>query len=155
MSSRTFVVSFLAVCVGALGGASAYTFRYAEGLSYMSNDPAACVNCHIMREQFDGWQKGSHHAAATCNDCHVPQDFFGKYLAKAQHGWRHSKAFTLQNFHEPIRITDGDLQIVHSNCVRCHGLLTSEIAQHARPAGLSEPTDCTHCHHGVGHGPHR
>ena len=73
-----------------------------------------------MREQYDGWQKASHHARATCNDCHVPQDALGKYVTKAKHGWRHSKAFTLQDFHEPIRIRPEDLAIVNDNCARCH-----------------------------------
>jgi len=72
----------LSVAFGALAGVGAYTFRYAEGLSYLSADPGACVNCHIMRPQYDGWSKSSHHAVAVCVDCHLPQDFFAKYLAK-------------------------------------------------------------------------
>jgi hypothetical protein len=66
-----------------------------------------------------GWQKSTHHAVATCNDCHVPHDLIGKYLTKAEHGYRHSKGITFQDFHEPIRITDGSMRIVQHNCVRC------------------------------------
>jgi cytochrome c nitrite reductase small subunit len=47
-------------------GAGGYTFFYARGASYLSSDPRMCVNCHIMRDQFDGWQKASHHAFARC-----------------------------------------------------------------------------------------
>lgn len=68
----------LAAVVGVFLGLSASTFTYAEGTSYLSNDPRACVNCHIMREQYDAWQKSLHHANATCNDCHVPHDLVGK-----------------------------------------------------------------------------
>jgi cytochrome c nitrite reductase small subunit len=139
----------LGVFAGTFVGAGAYTFRYAEGTSYLSNDPRACVNCHIMRDQFDGWQKASHHAAATCNDCHVPHDFVGKYLAKMDHGYRHSKAFTFQDFHEPIRITPGDLEIVQANCRRCHEQLVEEIDRVGHAAGT---TNCVQCHNGVGHG---
>jgi cytochrome c nitrite reductase small subunit len=66
-------VPALVLCVlfGIALGAGAFTVRYAEGLSYLSTNPTACVNCHIMREQYDGWQHASHHAVATCNDCHV------------------------------------------------------------------------------------
>lgn len=140
---------------GVLAGAGAYTFTYAEGLSYMSDDPAACVNCHVMREQFDGWQKSSHHAFATCNDCHVPHDLIGKYAAKAVHGWRHSKAFTLQDFHEPIRITAGDAGIVRENCVRCHqSMMHDVLAAQREPDGThAGDTDCIRCHAGIGHGP--
>ncbi|MBI5365149.1 MAG: cytochrome c nitrite reductase small subunit [Planctomycetes bacterium] len=144
-----------AVLLGALAGSGAYTFSYAEGLSYLSTDPKACVNCHVMREQYDGWQKASHHAHATCNDCHVPQDALGKYMTKAAHGWRHSKAFTLNDFAEPIRILPEDLDIVHDNCVRCHAGLVSELAppQHAGVPG--ERVACTRCHGSVAHGPPR
>lgn len=140
----------LSVLIGACLGIGAYTFVYAEGTSYLSNDPRACVNCHIMRDEYQAWQHSSHHAAATCNDCHVPHDTVGKYVAKAQHGWAHSKAFTLQNFHEPIQIKPEDLDIVQDNCRRCHQALTAEI-NNASHSGL--PADCTHCHFGVGHGP--
>ena len=78
---RTWIV--LAALVGLLLGIGLFTFHYAEGFSYLSSDPDACVNCHIMREQFAGWQAGPHHAVATCNDCHVPHALLSKYLAKA------------------------------------------------------------------------
>ena len=96
----------LAVLLGLLAGIGAYTFLYAEGLSYMSDDPKVCVNCHIMQPQYDSWQKASHHTVATCVTCHLPHDFIGKYYSKAENGYHHSKAFTLQNFHEPITITE-------------------------------------------------
>ncbi|MCC6678790.1 MAG: cytochrome c nitrite reductase small subunit [Phycisphaerales bacterium] len=139
--------------IGVLVGLSGYTFNYAEGTSYLSNDPRACVNCHIMREQYDGWQKSAHHAVATCNDCHVPHDFVGKYMAKVDHGYRHSKAFTLQDFHEPIRITPRDLTIVENNCVRCHEGVVGDIVGHAATVG--ETVSCVKCHASVGHGPRR
>jgi cytochrome c nitrite reductase small subunit len=152
--NRIFGMSLAGLClsaaVGVPIGLATYTFDYAEGTSYLSNDPAACVNCHIMREQFDGWQKGSHHAAATCNDCHVPQELLGKYFTKMEHGYRHSKGFTFQDFHEPIQITKGSADIVEANCVRCHQTFVEEIIAHN-----VEGVGCIHCHTGVGHGPVR
>jgi cytochrome c nitrite reductase small subunit len=68
----------LGVAAGLLLGLGGYTFVYARGASYLTNDPQACVNCHVMREQFDGWQRSSHRRAAVCNDCHAPHDLFGK-----------------------------------------------------------------------------
>jgi cytochrome c nitrite reductase small subunit len=143
----TVVGALLAIMIGVLIGASGHTFLDAHGLSYMSNDPAACVNCHVMRDHFDAWQHSSHERVAGCNDCHVPHDFLGKYFAKAEHGYRHSKAFTLQNFHEPIRITDADLKIVQNNCVRCHEAMVDQM--HISPKG--ERAECVHCHQTVGH----
>jgi cytochrome c nitrite reductase small subunit len=140
----------LAVILGAFAGAGIYTLDYAEGTSYLSSDPRACVNCHIMRDEFDAWQKGSHHAAATCNDCHVPHDFFGKYYTKAEHGYRHSKGFTFQDFHEPIQIKESSQAVVAQNCLRCHEAFVRDItAAHADPVGAA---NCLGCHAHVGHG---
>jgi cytochrome c nitrite reductase small subunit len=140
----------LALLFGGVAGLGMYTFAYAEGTSYLSEDPAACRNCHIMNDVYDAWERGPHHAVATCNDCHIPHRFPDKYVVKALDGFKHSAAFTLQNFHEPIRITAVDLGIVQNNCRRCHEALTAEI-NNASHSGL--PADCTHCHFGVGHGP--
>lgn len=148
-------VPALALCVltGALLGTGAYTVRYAEGLSYLSTDPTACVNCHIMREQYADWQHSSHHAVATCSDCHVPHAFIPKYLVKAENGFWHSKGFTLQDFSEPIRLRPVSLRILEKNCVHCHHDLVGDILGHDT-AGHQTPS-CVHCHASVGHGPQR
>ena len=140
----------LAVLLGLLGGIGGFTFLYAEGLSYMSDDPKVCVNCHIMQPQFDSWQKSSHHSVATCVNCHLPHGFFGKYYAKAENGYHHSLAFTLQNFHEPIMIKDKNSQILQGACLHCHGSLVHE--QIVRASRESEEVRCVHCHRSVGHG---
>jgi cytochrome c nitrite reductase small subunit len=103
-----------------------------------------------MNEQYAAWQSSSYHARATCNDCHVPHDsWLSKYAVKAEHGYRHSKRFTLQNFHEPIRINDPSREVVVDNCIRCHESMTREI----RFGGHGERLDCLHCHVSVAHGP--
>jgi cytochrome c nitrite reductase small subunit len=139
-----------AALVGALAGVGGFTFRHAEGLSYMSSDPSVCHNCHIMNDQFDSWRKGSHHAAAGCVDCHLPTDLIGKYLAKASNGYHHSKGFTLQDFHEPIMIKPGNSQILQDNCVRCHAGLVHEIVKGSTTG--PDAVRCVHCHRSVGHG---
>jgi cytochrome c nitrite reductase small subunit len=143
----------LCVLIGAAAGTGAYTVRYAEGFSYLSDDPKACVNCHVMRDPYDGWQKASHHAVATCNDCHVPHRFVPKYLVKAEDGFWHSKGFTLQDFPEPIRLRPASRKILNRNCIECHRDLVNDILGHA-PAGNENP-GCVHCHASVGHGPQR
>jgi cytochrome c nitrite reductase small subunit len=139
-----------AAALGILLGLGAFTFRYAEGLSYFSTDPRACANCHIMRPQYDGWQKASHHAAATCVDCHLPRRFIAKYLAKASNGWHHSKGFTLQDFAEPIRIKPANSAILQENCLRCHEDMVHELISGARTD--KDAVVCVHCHAAVGHG---
>ena len=93
------------------------TFGYAEGTSYLSEDPAACANCHIMWHQYAGWTKGSHKAVATCNDCHAPHSSHpAKLFVKGVNGWNHSVAFTTGRFLGPIRITDMNRRVTESAC---------------------------------------
>ena len=143
----------LCALIGIALGAGTFTFSYGQGFSYLSNNPNACVNCHIMREQFDGWQHGSHHAVATCNDCHTPHALVPKYLSKAENGIWHSKGFTFQDFHEPIRIRDHNSQTLQHNCISCHQEAVSEIVGHE--GHLATQWSCVHCHQNVGHGPTR
>ena len=147
------------VFLGVFLGSGAYTFVSAHGTSYLSNDPSVCVNCHIMREDYDGWQHASHHAVATCNDCHLPHDnLVHKLFVKASNGYHHSKAFTLLDFKEPIRIKPGNAKVLEDNCLRCHGELTDEITAHGTlgvptdPAQKADLYGCVRCHQGVGHG---
>ncbi|HEX9721422.1 MAG TPA: cytochrome c nitrite reductase small subunit, partial [Ramlibacter sp.] len=139
LAGGTMLLLALAVLIGAAVGIGGYTLVYAEGLSYMSSDPKVCANCHIMQAQFDSWQKSSHHHVAICNDCHLPQGFVGKYVAKALNGYNHSKAYTLQDFDEPIAIKPFNTRILQDNCLACHRALVHEAAM-AR--GRSEEVSC-------------
>ncbi len=138
---------------GLLAGTGSHTFFFARGLSYFSDDPRSCANCHIMEDHYQSWKKAGHHAAAVCNGCHVPHGFPAKWLNKALNGFRHSRAFTLQDFPQPIRIKPRNAAVLNANCLRCHGDLVREITGH-HPAVGPEP-DCIRCHDDVGHGPSR
>lgn len=131
------IPSFAAwVAVGMLGirsGTGLFTFHYGEGLSYFSKDPEACVNCHIMRPQFESWQKASHHGVATCVDCHLPHQFLGKWFAKAENGFWLSKGFTLQDFQEPIVLRENNKVILNANCINCHSELLLKSSMVTRP----------------------
>lgn len=138
----------LAAVIGGVIGLGGFTFAYAEGYSYFSDDPSACVNCHVMRDVYDGWHAGTHKAVATCNDCHTPHIFPDKYLIKGINGWNHSVAFTLNNFPEPIQIKALNREVAQENCLYCHGNLVVAISHTEN----ENPTDCLSCHVGVGHG---
>ena len=144
-------IGLLTLMTGVFLGVGGYTFLYAEGFSYMSDDPEVCVNCHIMQPQYDSWLKASHHTVATCVDCHLPQNLVGKYLAKGENGWFHSVAFTLQNFHEPIQITPKNAAILQQSCLDCHESIVHGIAAGAVSAD-PQAVQCVHCHQSVGHG---
>ncbi len=147
---RRLILAAALACAsaGLFAGAGVFTFVYAKGYSYLSADPGVCVNCHIMRPQYDAWVKSSHHGVATCNDCHMPTAFLDKYYTKAENGFRHSAGFTLQNFHEPILITPRNARILQANCVRCHG----DLVHGPGAVAAGSRADCVHCHVTVGHG---
>ena len=136
--------------LGMPAGIGAFTFGYAKGFSYLSSDPRACVNCHVMNPQYDAWLTSGHRHTATCVGCHLPHEGLAKWIAKAEHGFRHSAAFTLQNFKEPIEITPADRRLVQDNCVRCHAALVHDVVAVAAPP--ERGVDCLHCHAGAGHG---
>lgn len=140
--------SGIVLCLGC------YIFYFAKGLSYFSSDPKACMNCHVMRDQYSSWSKSGHHAAASCIECHLPHSFVSKYLAKAENGYHHSRAFTFQNFKEPIRIGQKNADILQQNCVECHRAFVHELTPKNTAHSVPErrQTRCVHCHADVGHG---
>lgn len=139
-----FVVILLA---GGVIGLGTYTFTYAQGFSYASDDPQACANCHVMREVYTAWSRGSHRAVATCNDCHLPHALLTHYTFKAYSGFNHSVAFTRGDVPEPIRIVSLDRGVVEQNCLDCHRDMVVAISH----VDDTRPTDCLTCHSGIGH----
>jgi cytochrome c nitrite reductase small subunit len=145
---RGLMGATLAVTAGAAVGIGGYTFIYAEGGSYVTNNPAACANCHVMQGHYDAWIKSSHRNVATCNDCHTPHDVLGKYATKALNGFNHSLAFTTGRFHEPIRIGARNRAIAEAACRHCHADMVRMIDRHGEGEGA---LDCIRCHADVGH----
>lgn len=143
---KTLII--LGCLIGVMIGLGCYTFIYGKGYSYLTSNPKACVNCHIMQPQFDAWQKSSHHNVASCNDCHTPHNFFGKYLVKAINGFQHSWAFTSQNFKEPIRIKGYNRAVTETTCRNCHGKMweATKVSNHS-----INDISCIRCHGAVGH----
>lgn len=144
------------IAVGLTLGLGAYTFGYARGASYLTNDPAACANCHVMTEHFDAWAKSSHRAVAVCNDCHAPHNLIGKYATKARNGFWHSFYFTTGRYPQPLRITPRDSVITEATCRYCHATIVEQIdapaaSAHSPTATPGAATSCIRCHADVGH----
>lgn len=157
MKRQKLILVVAGVVLGCALGVGGYTFIYAKGYSYLTNDPKACANCHVMQEQYDGWLKSSHRSVATCNDCHTPHDFIGKYSTKTQNGFWHSFYFTSGKFPDPIQITERNRKVTEAACRSCHADVVAAIEA---PTGLKNPagkhakanqTDCLRCHRSVGH----
>lgn len=150
---RPSAVVLAASIAGIAIGLGSYTFLYAKGYSYLTNDPAACANCHIMRDHFDAWTRASHRAVATCNDCHTPPGLIPKYATKARNGFWHSFYFTIGGFPDPLRITPRNRAVTEQACRKCHAELTASIepVRSSSSAPHGEELSCTACHRTVGH----
>ena len=164
MSRRMWMAVTAVVLIGMAVGLGAFTFVYAKGYSYLTSDPAACANCHIMDEHYAAWLKSSHHTVAGCNDCHTPHDIVGKYWTKAQNGFWHSFYFTTGTYPDPLRITPRNREVTEHACRDCHEGVTEAIehggglegTRLARGDGHGEDGGeeaflCTRCHSNVGH----
>lgn len=139
----------LLILVGSSLGIAYYTFYYANGASYLSSEPKSCMNCHVMKEQYDSWSKSSHHQVTNCNSCHSPENHILKYFNKGENGFWHSLKFTTGKYKDPIRIRPHNKNIVLVNCIKCHG----DLFQKKPMIQLShnEYNDCLHCHKDIGH----
>jgi len=147
LSGGAFYLAF-PVLLGVLCGLGFFTFGYARGASYFSNDPAACTNCHVMDDYHDTWQNSSHAHVAVCNDCHLSHHPIGKWVTKTDNGFFHSLAFTLDNFDEPIRIKPRNRRITQSACLDCHGAFVHAMLPVDRGSDMPR---CVHCHGDAGH----
>lgn len=148
-----FVVTLL---MAILIGIFLFILHAAKATSYLSDDPKACVNCHVMTPQFATWERGSHGKVTICNDCHVPQDnFINKYLFKASDGLRHSFMFTFRLEPQVIQIHDAGKKAVQQNCIRCHSNVIHPISLRAvsnKQIINEEERYCWDCHRETPHG---
>ncbi len=140
------------VCVGTITfviSLAGFVFLYGNGASYLSNNPAACANCHIMQSTFESWRKSQHRHVATCNDCHVPHHAVLKWVVKGINGMHHSYAFTFQNPPAVLKAAFVSKKVVQSTCESCHkGLLEHTMLS------ADKSRDCIQCHQDVGHQHH-
>ena len=67
----------------------------------------------------------------------------GKWVTKADNGFFHSLAFTLENFHEPIQIKPRNRRVTQNACLHCHADLVHQMLP-AESDG--EMLACVHCH---------
>jgi len=109
-----------------------------------------------MAPQYATWYHSSHRGKTSCNDCHIPHNnFFSKYLFKANDGLRHATVFTLRREPQLIFIKEAGSRVVQRNCIRCH----SELVVDSRLMTINIEVNqvrlnriCTDCHRETPHG---
>lgn len=129
-------------------GAAAIVTHISRAPSYLSDDPSACINCHVMNNAYATWLRGSHGRVAKCTDCHLPHDNpVHKFAFKGMDGLRHSWVFTLRREPQVLHPSRRAIPVMQENCLRCH----AQQFQMVRLAGVSERR-CWDCHKNI-HGP--
>lgn len=145
-----------AIISGAMLGLFVYLVHISNAVSYLSDEPETCVNCHIMAPEYATWSHSSHREVAHCNDCHVPHNnFFNKYYFKAKDGMRHAYIFTLRQEPQTIFIREDGQAVVHQNCIRCHATLVHNARVMAFTNSYKENFEqrqCWECHRETPHG---
>ena len=144
------------ILLGAISGLSLYAMVESKAISYLSDDPKTCANCHVMTPQYTTWKNSSHREWAKCNDCHVPHDnVFNKYYFKAKDGLYHATIFTARAEPDVIKMQEASQKVVQDNCIRCH---VQQVTQ-TKYAGFLEDhkenrtkRQCWSCHKQVPHG---
>ena len=147
----------LLILSGAFVGLGALFMYLLRAHTYLADNPAACVNCHIMTPYYATWSHSSHARVATCNDCHVPHDnFFHKWMFKGMDGMKHVAYFVTYSERQTIMAEDASAKVIMNNCIRCHQQLNQEFVKTGRidymQAKAGEGKACWDCHRQVPHG---
>ena len=141
---------------GVLTGVGFVVLYISNAMSYLSDKPETCMNCHVMAPQYATWRHGSHGRSTTCNDCHVPHNnVVSKYAFKAKDGLRHATMFTFRLEPQVIHIKEAGVAVVQENCKRCHSSLIGNVWLRTVTAANAEHGQgqlCWRCHREVPHG---
>jgi cytochrome c nitrite reductase small subunit len=145
-----------AIVSGAMLGLLFYIVYISNAVSYLSDEPETCVNCHIMAPEYATWSHSSHREVAHCNDCHVPHNnLVNKYYFKAKDGMRHAYMFTMRLEPQTIFIRDEGKHVVQQNCLRCHEDLVHNDKMLAYTSTFHDSfneRNCWDCHRETPHG---
>lgn len=142
---------------GIIVGSGSLLLYMLRAHTYLTDDPAACVNCHIMAPYYATWFHSSHSRNTTCNDCHVPhENAVKKWTFKGMDGMRHVGVFLIKGEHQVIQALPESAQVIMNNCIRCHTQLNTEFVKTGRidymKAQVGEGKACWDCHRDVPHG---
>ncbi|GHV03672.1 cytochrome c nitrite reductase small subunit [Campylobacterota bacterium] len=154
---KLLVVSALGAFIVAIG-VFCYTLSVSKAFSYLSDDPKACINCHVMNTQYATWEHGAHGKTAACVSCHLPDKGIEKYIAKARDGFNHAYAFTFNTYDQAITISEDGASRVQANCVACHAepaktVLANASRNHTNGFSNSQEVGyCWSCHRETPHG---
>lgn len=147
---------YVAAVLGAIVALGLYLAKTANVASYLTDDPKACINCHVMTTEYITWNHSSHREVASCNDCHVPHDnVIKKYAFKAKDGLYHASVYTTRTEPQSIIMHEAGREVVQNNCINCHfNQVTDAKSTGWIDSHLSDRLErtCWECHRETPHG---
>jgi cytochrome c-type protein NapC len=171
-SDKTPRILLTLILVAVVFGAGAvFAGLFNTGLS-ATNEMAFCTSCHSMKTVFEEYKESPHYknasgVRATCADCHVPEEFGPKMVAKV----RAAKDV----YHEILGTIDTpekfeayrwkmankvwDRMMAHDSreCRTCHAFDQMDLSLQDRSArkrharAEDEGKTCIECHKGIAH----
>ena len=147
----------LSVLCGVIVGLTGLFFYLLRMHTYIiGDDPAACINCHIMSPYYATWAHSAHARNTTCNDSHVPNNNMAAHYAfKGMDGMKHVAYFVTFSERQSIEAEDASAEVIMDNCIRCHKQLNQEFVNTGRidymEAKRGEGKACWDCHRDVAH----
>jgi len=157
--------------LGGVVGTALFLVVFTKGVA-MTNTMEFCVSCHSMTFPYEEYKKSFHFkntvgVQAGCPDCHVPQEYPAKLIAKVLAykdvlheilGTIDSKEkFEEQRLHMAERVWAKMENTQSRECRTCHELDKMLIDEQGRRArrkhteALKDGGHCIQCHKGVVH----
>ncbi|GAB4388135.1 MAG: cytochrome c nitrite reductase small subunit [Thermodesulfovibrionales bacterium] len=119
-AKRTVLLSAI-VAAGVMAAATLFFMLGPPQLLAKSNQPAFCVQCHVMEAQYEAWMHAGAHRRKICVDCHLPNENKAVHYAwKALDGLKDVVVFYSGRVPERIKLTSHGAEVLQANCVRCH-----------------------------------
>jgi cytochrome c-type protein NapC len=170
-SKSSSTIKYLLLAAGIFLAGIVFAGAFNAGLAY-TNEMEFCTSCHSMKTNLEELKDTAHHmsrsgVAATCSDCHVPQPFVPKMVAKIhaakdvyheimgtvdteekfeQHRWRMANRVW-----DKMRASDS------RECRSCHDFANMDLTEQSRSArsqhgkAVDSGETCIDCHKGVAH----
>jgi nitrate/TMAO reductase-like tetraheme cytochrome c subunit len=164
-SSVIFVLGALVVLGGAYGGFNVFAAA--------TNTTEFCISCHEMEVgPYAEYKTTIHYANRTgirveCADCHVPEPFFPKVMAKiiaSKDVYHHllgtidtPEKFEARRLEMAERVWAKMEATESRECKKCHAFDSMDLREQGRraeikhPDAMTEGRHCIECHKGVVH----
>lgn len=164
-STTIFVLGLIVVVGGAYGGFNVF--------ASVTSTTEFCISCHEMEANaYAEYKQSIHYANRTgirteCADCHVPEPFFPKVMAKviaSKDVWHHllgtidtPEKYEAHRLRMAERVWAKMEATESRECKACHAFEAFDLREQGRRAEMKHPEaieagqHCIECHKGIVH----